>query len=572
MTHAPCFTAWMDDFFTSYYRWRPVNATFIGMHDYDDRLPDYSAEATAQLAQEMAALETRLHALPAEPLTAIEELDRDLAAGFLTIQQWEVASDHFQRGNPCVYTGEAIFGVLGLFLRPFAPITQRVDAAVARLQAVPTLLAQGKTNVRRAPAAWTQRAVRECTGALAFLGNGIDQLIAQEGMTDARLRDAADVAAAAFVDFQSYLENDLSQHTSDTLACGAEAFAMYLAQGHFLDASTAEIEAAAQAEFDAQQAYLSEHASDFGAETWQEAIAKLADIHPTVEHYYARYGEILEQSQATAAEHDLVTWPQFPIRYVPQPEWAREAAPYLYFLFYRSPAPLDTLDMTDYLVTPIEPDMPSDVQESRLRATNDSVIKSNHVVHHGGIGHHIQNWHAKRAPSRIGQIAAADCASRVAMFCSGTMAEGWACYATELMGEVGFLTPLERYAEHHARLRMAARTLVDIRLHHGAYDLSQATAFYHEQVGMNASAAHAEAVKNSMFPATATMYLVGTDLIHGLRRDLAKRDGAAFSLRQFHDHFLSYGSVPVARIARLMREEALNTSSTVGGAIATTTL
>ena len=71
--------------------------------------------------------------------------------------------------------------------------------------------------------------------------------------------------------------------------------------------------------------------------------------------------------------------------------------------------------------------------EELLQATNDSVIKLNHVIHHGSIGHHVQNWHAFRSASRIGQVAAVDCASRIAMFCGGTMAEGWACYATDLM-------------------------------------------------------------------------------------------------------------------------------------------
>ena len=49
--------------------------------------------------------------------------DYELAAGFLELQQWELASGHFQAGNPCVYTGEAIFGIVSLFLRDFAPIS-----------------------------------------------------------------------------------------------------------------------------------------------------------------------------------------------------------------------------------------------------------------------------------------------------------------------------------------------------------------------------------------------------------------------------------------------------------------
>ncbi len=56
-----------------------------------------------------------------------------LAEGFLEIQLWEHDSHHFHRGNPCVYTGEAIFGVMSLFLRPFAPFSERVESAVLRL-------------------------------------------------------------------------------------------------------------------------------------------------------------------------------------------------------------------------------------------------------------------------------------------------------------------------------------------------------------------------------------------------------------------------------------------------------
>jgi uncharacterized protein (DUF885 family) len=226
------------------------------------------------------------------------------------------------------------------------------------------------------------------------------------------------------------------------------------------------------------------------------------------------------------------------------------AAPHLYFLFYHSPAPFDGLPEVDYLVTPIEPELPADEQERLLRANNDSVIKLNHVVHHGAIGHHVQNWHAFRAESRIGQIAAVDCASRIAMHCGGTMAEGWACYATDLMAEIGFLTPLEGFAERHTRLRMAARALADVRLHHATWTLEQTAEFYQQRVGMAPAAAGGEAVKNSMVPATALMYLMGTDAIHKLRRELAARP--EFELRAFHDKLLSYGSIPVALAAKTM--------------------
>ncbi|MBX5446176.1 DUF885 family protein [Sphaerobacter sp.] len=550
-TQAPAFQQWLDAFFAEYYRHRPVNATFIGVHDFDDRLPDFSEAGVDACVVGMADLQRRLRELPDEPLSAAEAIDRQLAEGFLEIQQWEFASRHFQRGNPCVYTGEAIFGVLSLFLRPFAPFPERVASAVARLEAIPTLLAQGQANVRAAPTAWTQRAIRECDGALAFLTDGIDRLCAEHGGEQPQLRRAADRAAAAFSAFRAYLQTDLLAHPVETYACGPDALDLLLRRGHFLAQGAEEIERYAWSQFEEANARLAASAAACGVPSWSAALAQLTDLHPTTSDYYARYTAIWDAAKAHAEAHDLVTWPDYPIRYIPQPVWARQAAPSLYFLFYRAPAAFDRVPVVDYLVTPIEPDMPPEEQERRLRAHNDSVIKLNHVIHHGGLGHHVQNWYAyNRAASRIGQVAAVDCASRIAMFCGGTMAEGWACYATELMDEFGFLTPLERVAETHSRLRMAARAIVDVRLHTGAFTLDEAAAFYRERVGMSD-----EAVKNSMFPGTALMYLVGTDLIHDLRRTLAARQGAGFHLRQFHDAFLAYGSVPVSLIADAMLRE-----------------
>ena len=66
-----------------------------------------------------------------------------------------------------------------------------------------------------------------------------------------------------------------------------------------------------------------------------------------------------------------------------------------------------------------EAGMPADEQQRRLRATNTSVITLNHVIHHGAIGHHVQNAHAYAGMSEIGRIAAIDGACRIGMFLGG---------------------------------------------------------------------------------------------------------------------------------------------------------
>jgi uncharacterized protein (DUF885 family) len=391
------FSSWLDDFFTAYYRRRPVNATFIGKHDLDHQLPDFSEKGVNETVSEMKTLLVRLQVLPAETLTAAQELDRKLADGYLRTQLWEFESRHFYRGNPALYSSEAVFSIISLFLTDYAPVGERVSAAVDRMNGIPVLLAQGRANLTQAPQAWIENAVDECVGALAFFNQGIDQLSKDYQITDEHFKDAALTAAVAFKHYQAFLENELRQHATQDYACGEEAFKLMMRYGHFIDIDLDEYVQYAETQIAEANAYLKVHAVDFGATTSADALAKLADIHPTVEHYYQRFGELWQACHDLAEKKQLVTWPNFPIEYIPQPLWAREAAPHLYFLPYRSPAVFNRPAVHRYLVPPIDANLPVEKQEQLLRSINDSVIKSNHVVHHGSIGHHIQNWKDRKS-------------------------------------------------------------------------------------------------------------------------------------------------------------------------------
>ncbi|MDB5075087.1 MAG: hypothetical protein JWO42_1266, partial [Chloroflexi bacterium] len=409
---APRFTEWLDDVLVDYYGREPVSATFIGKHEYDHRLPDLSADGLDQAAAQTRGLLNRLAELPEESLSESEQLDRDLAAGMLEIHAWENEAGHMWRGNPSLTMGEAIFGVIALLLRPFAPWPQREEAAVARLEAIPGLLDDTRVRLKYAPAAWIARAVRECDGALLLFNSGLDRFAADNGVNNQRLRRAGDRASAAVVEFRRFLTGELKEGGS--YGCGDEALSLMIRRGHWLPDDADTMLAFAEDRVRDLLAYLEAHAGDFGARTWQEALAQLQNLHPSVNHYIARYEQIWSECRETAIAANLVTWPDYPIRYVQQPRWAREAASNLYFLFYRAPATFDGLTPVEYLAPPNDASLPVEEQKRRLEATNDSVIKLNHVVHHGGLGHHVQNYHAYRAASRIGQIAGVDCASRIA--------------------------------------------------------------------------------------------------------------------------------------------------------------
>jgi uncharacterized protein (DUF885 family) len=120
------------------------------------------------------------------------------------------------------------------------------------------------------------------------------------------------------------------------------------------------------------------------------------------------------------------------------------------------------------------------------------------------------------------------------------------------MEELGFLDPLERVSEAHSRVRFLARAIVDIELHQGSMTFDDAVRFWSETVGGSADIARNEVVKASMFPCTAIIYWLGTEGIVRLRSNVERERGDSFSLKQFHDELLDFGSIPIPLISRLM--------------------
>lgn len=546
----------LDAFFESFYRQGPVTATFTGIHDVDHALPDFSPEALKSARDEMSAMRRKLAdggygVLHSDELRRRDwaAIDGALADSVLEVRLAEDESLHSVRGNPSLAIGEALFSVASLAgSNNDSPVTARVEASVSRLRAFPDFLHGARRTLgdRAMPAAWRDRAIRECDGGVLLLADLAGWPVAAGAPVSLcrELQDAAIHATAAVEWFRAYLRARPAAPLA-RYAAGHGLLAKLIRRGHWCDVSIDRLLHEARAALEREISHL--HDALQGA-TWPDVAARLVATQPDS-------GDILNVARQTwKACQELssgeVTWPDQALPYVPAPEWARRAAPFLYYLPYRSPAPYDgSIGRYDVLL-PESGDAAA--SEALARTWNLAAIKLNHVAHHGGLGHHVQNWHAARSPSRIGRVAAVDTASRIAMFCGGTMAEGWACYATEIMESLGFLTPDERISEQHTRVRLMTRAVVDLELHTGRMTFDEAAQFHVSAAQATPSVAHAEVTKCSMFPGTAMMYWLGLRDLWRLRSAEEAARGSAFSAKAFHDELLSFGSIPVSLAARLM--------------------
>jgi hypothetical protein len=546
----------LDAFLETLYRQFPVTASFAGEEKHDAVLPDFSPEGLKSARSELTALRRRLAdaglgVLHDEELRVRDwpAIDGALADAALELLLAEDETRHFVRGNPSIAIGEALFSLVALASREDGALERRVGAAIARLKAFPDFLHGARRTLGEGgvPATWRSRAMRECDGGLLLLDDlagwpvagGAPVALCRE------LKNALEQARAAVEWFRAWL-GQVPDAPHSRYAVGTGALSLMVRRGHWCDIAVERLRHEARAALERETWHLRDA---LRGESWLDVAERIASRHPDV-------NDVLPVARATWQKcrelaNAEVSWPDGPLPYEPMPAWARQAAPYLYYLPYRSPPPL--LGGVGHYDVLIPEGSDASASTAFPRLWSDAAIKLNHVAHHGGLGHHVQNWHAARSRSRVGQIAAVDGASRIALFCGGTMAEGWACYATEIMESLGFLTDDERISEQHTRVRLMTRAVVDLELHTGRMSFDDAVQFHVEAASQSPHVAAAEVTKCSMFPGTAMMYWLGVRELWRIRHAEESARGSSFDVRAFHDELLSFGSVPVTLAGKLMR-------------------
>jgi uncharacterized protein (DUF885 family) len=145
----------------------------------------------------------------------------------------------------------------------------------------------------------------------------------------------------------------------------------------------------------------------------------------------------------------------------------------------------------------------------------------------------------------------------VKIYDSGADVEGWALYCEQMMLDEGLHNndPRFKLAQLQMALLRACRYLVAIRMHTHGMTIAQATSFFEKNAYQNHHNAEVEALRGTDDPGYLR-YQLGKFMILKLREDLRRKEGAAFSLAEFHDAFLGEGAIPVPLIRRAMLGES----------------
>ena len=208
---------------------RPLSATFLGDHRFDDQLDDISAAARARwLAHDcdtLAALEQRFgEAAAAGRLSADDALDYRIFRDDLERSIW--LTENFQpfADDPRVYGGYLSDSVYSLVAQSTLPKETNVANAIARIRQLPRIVAEAKATLTTPPASVLATAIGQNRGAISFYKQDLFTLVGQtEQQTE--LEAAAAEAVGLLEGYQQFLEDELQPRATGEWQLGRELFA-----------------------------------------------------------------------------------------------------------------------------------------------------------------------------------------------------------------------------------------------------------------------------------------------------------------------------------------------------------
>jgi uncharacterized protein (DUF885 family) len=538
------FAAFVDDYFDAYFERRPSEGTAAGLHQYDSRLEDGSAEAVRRRVQTVKVLQARLDRLRAGKLSEDEAIDALVLDGLMKAELLDLQVVRSWRKNPMGYFSTPAAAIDGLMKRDFAPARARLRSVVARLRATPAMFQALRANVDNPPREFTDLAIRMAEGSVGFYRDTVRRWAREAAGNDADLlrefAAANDAVVKSLTDTVSWLKKDLLPRSRGKYALGAETFARQLLYEELVDIPLDRLLAIGEANLRRDQEAFRATARKIDArKTPAEVMKALAADHPSEADLIPSARRTVEKTRQFLIDKKIVTIPsEVRPTVMETPPYARNGS----FASMDTPGAYETrATEAFYYVTPTEKDWTARRKEEHLRLYNAPVMQVI-TLHEAFPGHYIQFLYAKQYPTRTRKLT----------YC-GSNVEGWAHYCEQMAVEAGYGDgdPKIRLAQLSEALLRDCRFVVGIKLHTRGMTVEEGARVFEEEAFQESSTAYEESRRGAYNP-TYLYYTLGKLQIYKLREDYRKARGKDYSLEKFHNEFVRQGGIPIKLIRRIL--------------------
>jgi uncharacterized protein (DUF885 family) len=537
---------------------RPLEATRLGDHRHDHKLDDVSPKARAGWLQRYrSTLADLKRQVDVKKLSRGGQIDYEILEQHLQRELWLAENSKPFEENPLVYNDYLTDSVYLLLTQSTLPKAQNIKNAVARITALPRIIAAAKASLDRPPKVHVETAILRNRGAIAFYESGIYEL-AGESPALSELKPAATRVLPALKSYQTYLEKTLLPKATGEWRIGKEKFARKLDLELNAGLSAEEVQQSAEKEFARVERDLYVVARQLWSKAYpgkalpadddagrREAVARvlqeLNKEHGKAEDLVNEAKEVSQRIKAFITKNDILRLPKPDrCRIIEMPEFQRG-----FSVAYLNPAPpLDPKASSYYAISPPPGHWDNRKKESLLQEYNRQMLKVL-TIHEAYPGHYVQLEYSNRHPSLIRRVLQ-----------SGVFSEGWAVYTEQMMLDQGFgegdlalrLNQLKFY------FRAVANALLDQRMHGTAMSDEEALRFLTERCFQSEGEALGKIIRAKLSSCQLSTYFVGRTAFYTLRQKVQREMGDRFDLGRYHEAVLDHGTLPVKYLPELVRQ------------------
>jgi uncharacterized protein (DUF885 family) len=571
MTLLPCFPTdsfsqtadvKLKDFYKQYldkvFAFRPMDATELGDHRFDDRLEDLSPEARVGWVElDRQTLAELPRQVDFNSLSSAGKVDYEILKHNLTSSRWKSENLRPYEEDPRVYNGYINDSVFMLLTQSSLPKEKNLANAIARMQQIPKIVSAAKGNLRKPPRVYTETAILQNQGAIAFYEHDIFDLVGEDKNRD-DLKKASQSAVACLKEYQQFLEAELLPRATGEWRLGKEKFSKKL--DFDLDAGLSADQVLAQAETEFVRVERDMYV--IARQLWSHYFsgktlppddeegrhATIAAVLEKIGQEHGKPEDLIRDARATVAEikkfikeKDILQLPEPDhCQVVEMPEFKRGNST----AYMQCAPPLDLETVSFYAVSPPPKDWSDAKVQSFLEEYNSHMLQIL-TIHEAYPGHYVQHAYGTRNPSLIRQVLS-----------SGPYVEGWAVYTEQTMLDQGYGNGdlALRLSQLKFFLRAVTNTILDHKMHCTNMTDDEAMRLLMRGAFQSEGEARLKVIRSKQSPCQLSTYFVGRMAMYQLRQQIQRELGEKFNLGRYHEAVLAEGAVPVKFLPALVKE------------------
>lgn len=551
-----------ESFLDQWFHWHAEKATWAGLHQYDQLLPDIAPQAMQGARQLYQTTLDELADIDRADLSYQHQVDFRVFRHALHSLMFQQDTLRVYALDPNIYLDRLIQAVTALAMqRPDSSIN-RIAHLQARLRGIPSWLNQAYQNLEPGPVVAIRTAAGHARQLATFFGDGrlYAYLDSVDTSTRGDLDKAMQAAAGGLNNFADRLETELLPRSDRSFRLGEDLFRHKLSYLVPPEWTQAAIQSRAQASLSELQDQMYAIADTLAYRWWNvryanpDRAARLRVIRRVLDRIQSDAPDTDERQDYMTSQiaplrdfvrqHKVITAAlNWPVQVQVNPLGALAGT----FASLQTTGPLVSPYRTNINLNPLPsawttPQVRAYLQEYNHQA-EDLIL-----VHLQYPGLATLYYYAKRYPSLIRSL-----------FPDQAFVRGWGYYSERMLVDDGWgqNDPRVRLNQLRREAQVAVGALLDQRVHTQNMSRADAIALMAQQAFYTMPAASEEWQSIQLDPGMGTAAFVGKEEIWDLRVKYARKVGSNFSLLDFHNRLLSYGAIAIPYLREILLENRL---------------